>query len=181
MWHDLFDLFYLMSEQGRVVAAAHQLQHIVASALQRDVEMRCETFAVCHEIDRLVRDQVRFDGGDAVTYDPFHLVERPDQVDERLPGALSEIADVDTCQHDFFSPLGCHFFGLFHHAGDRPVAAAPTGKGNRTVGTEIIASVLHFQKMARTVVCRTRGGEGTDVFRLGRDYGTSFFFLFQVV
>ena len=31
--HDLFDLFDLMPEQDRVVTAAHQFQHLVASAL----------------------------------------------------------------------------------------------------------------------------------------------------
>ena len=68
------------------------------------MKMRSETSAACHEIDRLVRDQVRFDGGDTVAYDPFHLVEGADQVDKRLPGALPEVADVDACQHDLFSP-----------------------------------------------------------------------------
>ena len=71
----------------------------------RNMKMRSETSAACHEIDRLVRDQVRFDGGDTVAYDPFHLVEGADQVDKRFPGALPEVADVDACQHDLFSPV----------------------------------------------------------------------------
>ena len=74
--------------------------------------MRSETSAACHEIDRLVRDQVRFDGGDTVAYDPFHLVEGADQVDKRFPGALPEVADVDACQHDLFSPV-CDFVPIY--------------------------------------------------------------------
>ena len=145
------------------------------------MEMGGETLATRHEIDRLVRDQVRFDGGDAVAHDPFHLVERPDQVDKRLPGTLPEVADVDACQHDLFPPARGHLFGLLHHAGDRPVAATSAGERDRTVGAEIVASVLHFQEMTRTVVRRAGGGEGTDIFRLGSDHGASLFFLFQVV
>jgi len=61
------------------------------------------------------------------------------------------------------------------------LATASAGKGDRAVGTEIIASVLHFQEMARTVVCRAGRGEGTDIFRPGSDYGASLFSLFQIV
>ena len=79
------------------------------------------------------------------------------------------------------TPIVGDLFGLLHHAGDRPVATASAGKGDRAVGTEIIASVLHFQEMARTVVCRAGRGEGTDIFRPGSDYGASLFSLFQIV
>ena len=55
-------------------------------------------------------------------------------------------------------------------AGDRPVATASAGKGDRAVGTEIIASVLHFQKGARTVAAGEGGEEARQlVGRAGSD------------
>jgi len=61
------------------------------------------------------------------------------------------------------------------------LAIVPLRLRPRAKGIEIIASVLHFQEMARTVVCRAGRGEGTDIFRPGSDYGASLFSLFQIV
>ena len=91
--------------------------------------MRSETSAACHEIDRLVRDQVRFDGGDTVAYDPFHLVEGADQVDKRLPGALPEVADVDACQHDLFPPFEATSSACFTMLAIVPLRLRPRAKG----------------------------------------------------
>ena len=125
-----------------------------------------ETTAGGDKLDRLVRDQVGLDGGDAITLNTFHLIERPDQVDETLVGRFSEIADVDACQDDLLASFCRYLAGLRHKALDGTVAAAAPGKGNGTIGAEIIATVLYLQEMTSTVVGRAGGREGPDI--LGR-------------
>ena len=129
VWHDLFDLFDLMPEQGSVVTTAHEFQYIVASALQRDMEMGSEMFAMCHKIDRFVCDQIRFDGRDAVADDPFHLVECPDQIDKRLPGTLPEVPILTPVNTISFPPLAATSSACFTMLAIVPLRLRPRAKG----------------------------------------------------
>ena len=40
--------------------------------------MRCETFAVSHEVYCLVGNQIRLDGRDTIAYDSLYLIQSPD-------------------------------------------------------------------------------------------------------
>ena len=130
------------------------------------MEVRGEPFAGGYEVDGLVRNEVRLDGRNTVTHDTFHFVECTNQVDESLACRLAEVADIDSGQHDFLSTFGSYLPCLLHHTGDCAVAASSAGKRNGTIGAEVIASVLYFQEMTRTVVCRTGRGEGPYIFSL---------------
>jgi hypothetical protein len=50
-----------VAEQRRIVMAPHKPQHLVRPALQRNMEMRHETFRMSHEIDNLVSEQIGLD------------------------------------------------------------------------------------------------------------------------
>ncbi len=52
----------------------HQLQYGVASALQRNMEMRHEPMGTGYEFNNLVGQQVGLDGRDTITFDTFDLV-----------------------------------------------------------------------------------------------------------
>ena len=140
------DFLYLLPEEPRVVVSVHEAQHLVAAALERDVEVRHESPAIGAEADDFFRQEVRFDAADAVALDAFHLVEGTKQVDEPLARRLSEVADVDACQHDFLASLACSLLSLPYERFDAPVAASSSGKGNGAVGAEVVAAVLHFKE-----------------------------------
>ena len=67
-------------------------------------------------------------------------------------GRTPEIAGVHACQHYLFGSVGngtpCHG----NCVGYRGVAAAPARKRYGAIGAVIVATVLHFQEMTRTVV-----------------------------
>ena len=163
MGHDRLDPFYFVSEQGRIVPATHQFQDAVTATLQRNVEMGRKAFAARHEVDRFVCDQVRLDGRDPIAGDPFYLIQGTNQIDEMLIGGFAEVSDVDSCQHNLFTPVCRYLACLLYQTGYRTVSASATGKGNGTLGTEIVTPVLYFEEMTGTVVRRTGGRKGTDV------------------
>ena len=94
--------------------SVHQPQHLIASALQGDVEVRHEAARTGYVVYQLVRQQVRLDGGDAVALHALHLVERTHQVEEALAGALAEVADVHAGDDNLPSSLGYGLTGLCH-------------------------------------------------------------------
>ena len=93
---------------------------------------------------------------------------------------MSEIADIYTGKHNLFSTLGNHFFGLFNQAFDRTVATPSPCVRYGTKRAEIIASVLHFQKITGAVVGSTRRNKETNFLRLGSYHG-AFIFLRQFI
>lgn len=88
--------------------AAHKLQHMVGSRLQRQMKVGHEPARRGNEIDDLVGQQVRLYRGDSVAVDPLYGVERAAQVDEAFSGEFAEVTDVDSCDHYFASAVGCH-------------------------------------------------------------------------
>ena len=163
MRHHFLDLPYLVSEQGSVVPTAHELQHLVASALQRDVEVRHERTGAGHIVDDFIGKQVRFDGRDAITLNALYGIQRLDQIEERLAGGLPEIADVHTGNDNLLASFGHSLTGLCHQILYPPVTATATGKRNGAIGTEVVATILHLEEIAGTVSTRARRGKAADV------------------
>ena len=62
MGHDRLHLLNLMTEQGRIIPATHQLQHRIATALQGYMKMGCKPTTMSHEINRLIGQQVWLNG-----------------------------------------------------------------------------------------------------------------------
>ena len=143
-----------LGEARRGVAAAHQAQNPVRTALERNVEMVHEFRRRSAKCDDFVGQQVRLDRRNAVAFDPFDLVERPQQVDEPLPRRAAEIPRVDARQDDLLLPPGSDLPRLGHEVGDGHVAARTAGVVDRAVGTAVVAPVLHLEEGARAVAAR---------------------------
>ena len=92
-----------MTEQRRVITAAHQFQHLIAAGLQRHMEMRHEATRRRHPIDNLIGEQIRLYRGNAVTLYSVNLVQSLYKVKERIISPLSEITYVHSGQHDLLA------------------------------------------------------------------------------
>ena len=112
--HQRLDQLYLMREERLVITAVHQPQHLVAPALQRDMEMRHEGTALRTIGNQLVRQQVRLYRRNTVAAHALHLVERLHQIRKRLPRRLAEVADVHARQHNLLTPFRSRLLRLFH-------------------------------------------------------------------
>ncbi len=102
----------LAAEKRRVVASAHQAQHLVAAVLQRDMEMWHEALRSAHEVNQFISKQIRFDRGNAIALYSFDFIKSLAQIKESLTGATPEVADINTGDDNFLATLGCHIAGL---------------------------------------------------------------------
>ena len=152
--HELQHALHLGSEQSCVVFASHQSQYLVAAALQGYVEMWYKLLAVGTESQHLIGEQVRFYTRYAITLDAFHLIESPNQVDERLVGRFAEIAYVHPCDDYLLAARLRCLASLCYHTFYRPVAATSACERNGAVRAVIITSVLHLEEIARAVTIR---------------------------
>ena len=144
-----------MGKQCCIIPAVHQFQHLITTALQRDMEMRHERTGVRTVVYQFIRQQVGFQTADTEPLDALHLIECLHQIQTRLTGCPTEITNVDTRQHDFLSPFLCRLFCLCHQRSDAGIAGEAASVWYRAIGTEIVAAILHFQEIARAVTTRT--------------------------
>src|SRR5574344_1961524 len=135
--------------------AMHQLQHGVASALQRDMEMRHEGPATCAILYEFVGGKVRFETADTVSLYSLHLVEFSDEVDKLLACGFPEVSDVHTCEYYLSSTLLDGLPCLCHERLYCRVAAESSRERYGAVSAEVVASVLHLQEEACSVASRT--------------------------
>ena len=149
--HHLFYIVHLMGEEGSVVASVHKFQNGVRTALKRYVKMGHESPAVRAIIDKLIREQVRLDTRDSITLNSLYAVEGFYEVDECLMGRLSEITDIYSCDDNLLSAFCSGLTGLIDEGADGRVTRQSAGVGDGTVSTEVAASVLNLQKIARAV------------------------------
>ena len=164
--HFLLDKIHLVGEERLVVTAVHQLEHLIASALQRNVEMRHKGTALGTILYEIIITEIRLQTRDAVTLDSFYLIHRLDKVDESLVGSLTEITDIHTGNDDFLTAFSSRLLTLSHKRLDARVARIASGKWNGAIGAIIIAAVLHLQEITGTVATRARRLEGLDFLRL---------------
>ena len=164
--HFLLDKIHLVGEERLVVTAVHQLEHLIASALQRNVEMRHKGTALGTILYEIIITEIRLQTRDAVTLDSFYLIHRLDKVDESLVGSLTEIADIHTGNDDFLTAFSSRLLTLSHKRLDARVARIASGKRNGAIGAIIVAAVLHLQEITGTVATRARRLEGLDFLRL---------------
>ena len=142
--------------------------------------MRQETFGAGRELDDLVRQEVRLDGGDAVAFDALHTVQGTDQVEESLTRRLAEVTDVYARDHNLLGPFARRRLRLGDRLRNASVTALATGDRHRAIGAEIVTAVLHLQPIAGAVSPRARGREGGD-FAPFRMADLSFLLLFQII
>ena len=112
--HLLLDEIHLMGKERLVITAMHQLQNLIASALQRNMEVRHEGTALCTVSNEIIITEIRFQTGDAITLDTLHLVHRLHKIQESLMGSLTEITDVHTGDDNLLTPLSCSLLTLSH-------------------------------------------------------------------
>ena len=115
------------------------------------MEMRHERAAVGAVVDEGVVDEVGLKRADAEAAYALHLVECLDEVDEFLTRRATEIADVHARQHNFLASLCRGLPGLLHQRGNGGIAREAARVRNGAVGAEIIAAVLHLQKITGAV------------------------------
>ena len=101
--HAALNEFYLVSEKLLVITAMHQSEHLIAAALERNMEVGHKGTALCTEVDKLVREQVWLHAADAITLNALHAVKGFHQVEEALAGGLAEVADVNASEHNLLS------------------------------------------------------------------------------
>ena len=164
--HFLLDKIHLVGKKRLVVTAVHQLEHLIASALQRNVEMRHKGTALGTILYEIIITEIRLQTRDAVTLDSFYLIHRLDKVDESLVGSLTEISDIHTGNDDFLTAFSSRLLTLSHKRLDARVARIASGKWNGAIGAIIVAAVLHLQEITGTVTTRARRLEGLDFLRL---------------
>ena len=164
--HFLLDKIHLVGKERLVVTTVHQLEHLIASALQRNVEMRHKSTALGTILYEIIITEIRLQTRDAVTLDSFYLIHRLDKVDESLVGSLTEITDIHTGNDDFLTAFSSRLLTLSHKRLDARVARIASGKWNGAIGTIIVAAVLHLQEITGTVATRARRLEGLDFLRL---------------
>ena len=149
--HLFLDEVHLVGEERLVVTTVHQLEHLVASTLQWDVEVRHEGTALCAIGNEIVIAKVWFQTGDTITLDTLHLIHRLHEVEESFVGGLTEVTDVHTGNHDFLTTLGCRLLTLSHERLDAWVTGVATGKRNGAIGAIVVAAILYLQEIAGAV------------------------------
>ena len=159
-------------KERRVVAPAHETQYLVAAALQGNVEMGHELPARGHEVYHVVAYQIGLQARHPVTLDALHAVQGAEQIDETLSRGLAEVAYVDAREHYLLAAFGRHFPGLLLQGADRGVAAPAAGQRDGAVGAEVVAAVLHLEKIARPAAAAATGRKGADVAE-GGDEGAA--------
>ena len=112
----------LVSEKLLVITAMHESEHLVAAALERNVEVRHEGTALCTEADKLVREQIRLHAADAITLDALHAVKGFHQVEAALAGGLAEVANVNAREHYLLSALFSRLTRLADEGSDGGIA-----------------------------------------------------------
>ena len=122
-----------------------------------------ETARFCAEVYYFFRQKVRFYRRNPVTLYAVHFVEPLYKHFEVFTAFASEITDVHAGYDYFFSALSGNFFCLRYYGIRRRTATEPACIGNGAICTEIIAAVLHFQKISCPVAARTRGNKSLDV------------------
>ncbi len=136
---------------GGVVGPAHQAQHAVAPALERQVQMRRHHRQRRHRVEQLGREVGRQHRGEAQPAEPLHLRELPEQGGQR--GARVEIpavvADVHPGERDVEIAGGHEGPHLVEHDLGL-LAPAPPARGRHDAeGAAVLAAVLDLHEGAR--------------------------------
>lgn len=77
-------------------------------------------------------------------FDSFYLIERLDEVEKGFSGLFAEVSYVDSGNDNFFSSGQGYFPSLFGKLFDGSASASAPCERNRTIGTEVVATVLNF-------------------------------------
>ena len=127
------------------VATPHQGKKFIRSALDRDMEVRLEFGRRSAKGDDFVGQEVWLDRRDAVAFDAFNAIQRPQQIEERLARRTAKVTRIDARDDNLLLPSGGNRLGFADQVGNRHVAAAATRIVNRAVGAFVVATVLHLQ------------------------------------
>ena len=132
-----------------IITTSHFTQYGIASRLERDMVMWQELGSGCDPIDHFLCKKVRFDRRYPVSFDAFHIIQLPDQLEECLSCRLSEISGIDSCEHDLLDTFSRYRFCLRNDFRNRYVAAFASCVWNRAVMTFIVTSVLNLEEGTR--------------------------------
>lgn len=99
------DMLHSLPKESRIVPTAHELEHIVGSALKRHMEMWSNTVCRGTEVNKFVGEEIWFDRTDSVSLDAFHLVQSTQEIEECLPRTAPEVTYIDSRKYDLLSSL----------------------------------------------------------------------------
>ena len=153
-----------LREEGRIIVPSHLGEQLVGAGLQGDVEMQLEFGPGGDPVHDLLRQEVRFDAGDAVAFDALDGVQRLQQVEEGFAGGPAEIARVHACEDDFPDAFRRDALRVADALGDGQVAALAARIRDRAVFAVVVAAVLDLQEGTRPV---TRGRKSPEHVRVG--------------
>ena len=148
-------LLYLMGEKGCVVLAVHKPQHLIATTLQGDVEMRHESPRLHTVLDDFIGQQVRLDARDAVAFNAVYLVKSLDEIESVLACVFAEVANVHPCDYYLLAATLGHILCLCHQALDGAAAAASACQWNGAVAAVVVTAVLDLEEIACAVATFT--------------------------
>ena len=164
--HLLLDQLNLMSKESLIITAMHQLENLIATALQRYVEMRHESPALGTIFDEIIITEVWLQTGNSVSLDALYSIKSLHQIQKALMSCLTEISDIHASNNDFLTSLTGSLLRLFYKRSNTWIAGIATGKRYCTIGTIIIATILYLQKITGAVATGTRRLEGLDFLGL---------------
>src|SRR5688572_21678306 len=132
MRHHCFDHSDFFCIQLAAIPSPHNTENPVASALQRDVEMRHETLAIAYQFNDFRSKEVGFYGRYPESFNSGNFIKFTAEFEEIGIATLSftgltEIAEIYASQHDFFHSLFCKLPGLLHHILNAVAAAFAAG------------------------------------------------------
>src|SRR5579885_2511743 len=116
------------------------------------MKMRHKTIAVSNEPNNLIRQQIGFNGRNAITTDIFYFIKLEQKFIKIFSDCASvifisyilKITQIHTGQHNFLYAVCCKMLNVLNYIINRIAPALAARHGYGAERTTIIASVLHF-------------------------------------
>lgn len=132
----------------RRIPSVHKREYPVASALKGNMEMRLESVSFCKRFKQAVVDSQRFDRTEAKTAKPLDQRYFSDKLRQRYLTVLAVQPQMHPGEHDLTAAGRNYGTNLLQYIVRRATDGKSSSIGNCTVGTEMIAAVLHLDEGA---------------------------------
>ena len=163
MRHERVYRVYLGCKQSRIVTTTHKSKHSIATCLKRYMEVGHESTRTGNKLNYLISQQIGFNRRNPITSYTLYLIKSTYKVNECLTCRLSEITDIDSRNNNLLGSFSCSLASLLHKRSNSSVATASTSIRDCTIGTEIVAPILHLEKETGAVSLRAGGYKGANI------------------
>ena len=138
-------------------------KYLIAAALQGNMKMRHELFAVGNKFNDLIGQQIGFNRRNAITLNAFYFIQFFYQFKEIFfvgilscipapSGPLPKSPRFTPVNTISFTPFAAKFFCIVHHIFNAIAPAFSSCHRDGAERTIIITAILHFQKSSGSVV-----------------------------